>query len=601
MRAVLTTILSTFVILGFALSQPPAAEANVENFSYDSWDSHVELRLDDEGRATAYVTETLVTRFPDADQNKGIIRGLPLSLHGADAAPVNITVTDASGAPTPFFTESDDDFFAILTGDDSYVRGMQTYVISYEIPDPIVQPDNAEIDEFYWDMVSVDRAQPIGEVTASVSVDAALESALTGEATAYAGSSGSTATVPLSHNGSTFTVDPVELGPDETVTVAIGFTRGTVNQPPARIPNFTFDTLPIIIGGSAVITGASGLFFVGKMKRRRRRTDRAVIAQYDVPSHLPPLLAAQLLYPSVPDAIAPQFLHLAVSGHMRIEERLKSDGSLYAEPRPVFRNLAPSVAPEERTADPLDAATLNAIFTKKHPEVFTVPKSSTGFSGRMSKLVSRARSESDDRGYFTRVRSRAATITSIIAIALAGIGGVFTALGFITGFAKDFTSIAIVLCFLTLPFVFFGVAKHRVHTRTGAEASEYLEGVRLFIEVAEADRIAMLQSYEGAERFTEDGVEVVKLYERLLPYAALFNLETQWATVLQTRYEAEHITTPYWYPYLATRGLGSLSDSVTSLTGGVASAASYTASTSSGSMGGGFAGGGGGGGFSGGR
>ena len=601
MRALLMTFVSALLFLCFALGDAPVAAANVEDFSYDSWDSDIELRVDEDGRATAHVTETLVTRFPEVDQNKGIVRGLPVDLQGADAAPQNISVTDASGNPTPFFTEEDDDFLVILTGDDSYVQGVQTYVISYDIPDPIVQPRNADIDEFYWDVVSVDRLQPIERFTAQVSVDPQLEAAFMGAASAYIGEAGSSDTIPVTHEGGSFTIEPVALGPDETVTVALGFDPATVVQPRARIPHFTLDTLPVILSGAALAVAGSALFAVGAMKRRRRRTDRAVIAQYDVPAHLPPLIAAQLQYPAVPDAIAPQFLHLAVSGHMRIEERLKADGSLHKKPRPVFRNLAPSVPNDQRAVDPLDAAALNAIFTAQHPEHFAVPSSSTSFAKRMTQLVAQARTASDERGYFTKARSRAATALGLAALGLVVVSAVIAGVAFFTGFAKDFTAVTIVLCFVALPLIFLAAMKHRVHTATGAEAYEYLQGVKLFIEIAEADRIKMLQSPTGAERFAENGVEVVKLYERLLPYAALFKLEQEWAKVLQTRYEAEQITTPYWYPYLATRGLSSLGDSVTNLTGRVSSAASYTQSTSSGSSGGGFAGGGGGGGFSGGR
>lgn len=593
------TVLSTLLFVIFAAAHTLSAHANVEDFSYSSWDTHIELVVEEDGRATAHVTETLVAQFPDHDQNKGIVRGLPMTLHGAPAGPENITVTDESGTPSPFFTEEDDDFRAILTGTDDYVHGEQTYVISYDIPDPIFQPSNAAIDEFYWDMVSVDRAQPIDRFTASLSVDAQLAEALTGDASAYVGTPGSTTTVPLSLAENEFSITAIPLGPNETVTFAVGFTENTVVQPNARIPNFALDALPAMLGGASLITAVSSLFAVSRMRSKHRSTGRAIIAQYDVPNTMPPLLAAQIRYPKIPDAIAAQFLHLAVQGHIRIEERLKSDGSLHKKPRPVFRKL--SVHTGSATADPLDRETLDAVFTSKYPELRELPKSSTKFASSMSALAASAKKASDNRGYFMKRRSRTAMLLGSIAVGLLVVTAGLVVTAIMTDYAKTLTGVAVVLGAISIPFIIMSLVKHRVHTPQGAEAYEYLDGVKLFIEVAEADRIQMLQSHSGAERNLTDGVEVLHLYERLLPYAVLFGLEREWSKVLQVQYEAQAVSAPYWYPYLATRGLGSLSDSVSTISSRVSSAASYTASSSSGSSGGGFAGGGGGGGFSGGR
>lgn len=64
---------------------------------------------------------------------------------------------------------------------------------------------------------------------------------------------------------------------------------------------------------------------------------------------------------------------------------------------------------------------------------------------------------------------------------------------------------------------------------------DHLWGVRDYIELAEADRFAMLQSPEGAERTPLGQLEVLRLNERLLPYAVLFGLEKQWAAELDLR------------------------------------------------------------------
>lgn len=67
-------------------------------------------------------------------------------------------------------------------------------------------------------------------------------------------------------------------------------------------------------------------------------------------------------------------------------------------------------------------------------------------------------------------------------------------------------------------------------TRTGAPVRDHLEGVKLYIEVAEADRIRMLQSASGAQI---DSAGIVALYERLLPFAVLWGIEREWTKALR--------------------------------------------------------------------
>src|SRR5690625_2299436 len=307
--------LSVCALLMFGATQ---ANANTENFYYDSWETSVELSVDADGRAVAHIQETLVAVFPDHDQNKGIVRGLPKRFQGAEAKPRNISVTDETGAPYPFFTEQDDTFLAIMTGTDDFVHGEQTYVISYDIPDPIFQPDDASVDEFYWDMVSVDRQQPINSFSASVTLDATLSNAFTQHAAAYIGPVGSSQQTEMRVTDQHASIAPVPLEPNEVVTIALGFERGVVTQPKQRVPNFMYDGLPAILSGLGFVTSATTIVSFVTLRRRHLRTGKAIIAQYDVPEHLPPLIAAAVRHPEVLNPIPAQILHLAVNGRIRI-------------------------------------------------------------------------------------------------------------------------------------------------------------------------------------------------------------------------------------------------------------------------------------------
>ena len=64
---------------------------------------------------------------------------------------------------------------------------------------------------------------------------------------------------------------------------------------------------------------------------------------------------------------------------------------------------------------------------------------------------------------------------------------------------------------------------------------DHLWGMHDYIALAEKDRFAMLQSPEGAERTQLGELDVLKLYEKLLPFAVLFGLEKQWMLELDLR------------------------------------------------------------------
>lgn len=101
----------------------------------------------------------------------------------------------------------------------------------------------------------------------------------------------------------------------------------------------------------------------------------------------------------------------------------------------------------------------------------------------------------------------------------------------------------IVLILLTASSIANGSnSKYAKLTRQGIEMAAYLDGLREYISLAEAERLQVLQSVQGADT---SPAGVVKLYERLLPYAALFGYETSWLKTL-SRYYEDLRTAPTW-------------------------------------------------------
>lgn len=137
--------------------------------------------------------------------------------------------------------------------------------------------------------------------------------------------------------------------------------------------------------------------------------------------------------------------------------------------------------------------------------------------------------------------------------------------------------------------------KYAFYTKEGLRAERELEGLKLYIKMAEADRLKFLQSVKGADASTEG---IVKIYEKTLPWAVLFGQEESWLRELGKYYQT--IGDPEWCSDVSMLDVAMFHAMTTSITSSVASISSYS-SGSSGS-GGGSSGsfGGGGGGFSGG-
>ena len=136
-------------------------------------------------------------------------------------------------------------------------------------------------------------------------------------------------------------------------------------------------------------------------------------------------------------------------------------------------------------------------------------------------------------------------------------------------------------------------------TSSGMLIVEYLKGLKLYIKYAEADRLNYLQSVKGADRQpidTNNKEQMVKLYERLLPYAILFRQEKSWAKVIGNYYDQLGYTPSWYYGNTAFNSLAFI-NSINDFS----NYQPYSSSNSSGLGGGGFAGGGGGGGGGGGR
>lgn len=584
-------------------SAPPPAAADTSNFTFDSFDAEYTLSRAADGTARLEVVETIVARFPDFDQNRGIIRAIADDYDGVPLATVIESVTDADGAPVYYETYPDGEFIELALGTDEFVRGVQTYVIAYSQRNVVRSFADTASDEFYWDVNGTGWGQPFGRVSATVTIDASASASLTGNAACYVGSFGDDTRCPIERQGEVFTASATDLAPGETLTVAIGFTAGTFVTPePVRPPELPW-WIHLLSGGVGVASmGALGASIISRIRAGRgARSTAPIIAQYTEPEGIDILQSAQLLGRSS-SAIPAAVVRLAVRRNLRI--------LAYA----VENTSAPYTLQylSDDRADVLDLALLEAIFgvDRTPGELTPYGKYDSGLASRLQALSTRALTSLVAEGFKRTPPGRGVGALLVVAQWMLFFAGVAVIIVSDAFFADVSWLIA-----LSMPAVFFNgfiAAAFAVRplqlTEKGRAATDHLEGMKLYLSVAEAERLRVLQSPQGAERIdVGDERQVVKLYERLLPWAVIWGIEALWMRELQLHVEATG-ETPDWFVGRSGFEIATFSTAVR----GMATTLSAPVSTSSwsgssggsfsgGSFGGGFSGGGGGGGGGGGR
>ena len=569
----------------------------VDDFTFASFDGDYRLGRDSDGHSTLITVETLVARFPETDQNHGIRRQLVEDYDGHPTDLEVVSVADENGTPRSFTSESEDGILSLTIAAKDYVHGDQTYVITYRQTNVTRYFADRGDDEFYWDTNGTEWAQPFDRVTATVHLGSGLAESLQGTASAYRGAQGSTeaASVERTDDGYRFRAD--QLGARENLTFAIGFAPGTFT---ARADGL-FDTgwgFAAVAGLLLSILALAGAIVV-RVRLLRDAPGRGTI----IPEYVPPkegLLLAADLTKRTKKAVPAQTLDLAVSGRLRV---LQTTG-LFGRPSYTLEFVSTEATGSQALRQPHpttdELQMLQALFSDALLPGTTLElgKSNSRVARAISALMKRVHTDATGFGYRTtgpRGPVRAVFFTALGATVLAVVSSVLCLVGDFGGalpFAILFGSV--------LLFVVAAVLVSRSPlTAAGTTLREYVDGLRMYVELAEADRIRYLQSPQGAERVpvaVNDPREMLKLTERLLPWAVLFGEEKKWLAELGRFYE-ETGQAPTWYSGQTAFNAAVLSQMVS----GISSSTTMASSSSSGGTGGGgFSGGGGGGGGGGG-
>lgn len=607
--------------LGATLAATPAAASpgaasvvgDTSYFEFESMHVDFELGRDADGHSTLRAVETIVAIFPDFDQNRGIIRDIPTRerVEGFGQIDRGVTVesvTDENGDPVPFelSTWSDaagTEFVSLALGTDEFVQGRTTYVITWTARDVVLPFADTAVDEFYWDVNGTGWGQPFGEVSTTVTVEGGLREALTGTAACYAGPAGSSTpcdAIEATEDG--VRASAGELAPFENLSVAMAFDAGTFVAPEPIERSWIFTVLPWL-ALALIPLGLLAALVLRTAVWRHHPGRGIVIPEYEGPDDVGVMAAAEYLGRGAA-ALPAQLVRFATEGIARLVDDPDAPASR--------RYRLEIVDPDAAAGD--DATALRQLFatTPKPGSTLVLDTADQSLGDRVASVVARGRARPAELHLRARAKSR---LTALIRWpGLLALGGTLVVIGacFWFGVGSDLLTLQCVAGIVGSLVVlgFSGTPERR--TQRGSELLEKLQGLRDYLQLAEADRLRILQSPTGAERTRVDpgdDAAVVRLYERLLPWAIVWGVEKEWSRVLDDRFAR----TPTAEAAVPTgMSYGALAATATSLRpasfattppppSSSSSSGSGGGSFSGGSFGGGFSGGGGGGGGGGGR
>lgn len=608
-------------ILSFGLASPVSAY-DTDDFYFQDFDADYYLSRDEFGVSHLSVTESLTAIFPDYPQNKGICRDIPFKNQNGQ----NITLPSLEKnelelmrnfGPEPIYSiDKGRDFYEVCTGDEDYVFGEQTYTFSYAFSRVIT--DFEDFQELYWDTNGNAWPQEFKHLAVRVHVEDEIIDSLLAENWCYVGKYGQNdqerCTITPIADG--FLFETNNLAAYENLTFVLQFQPETFTVPVQEKSNILIYLSIFLVAISGLILGWTGKKYL-KIKPKKDYY-RGLFVKPEFQPHPKYSLGemAELYLGEKQDVKTAMLLDLIVNHKVSLMKVSEKTWAIKLGPlnaiTPTEQNLLKLInGGKELTSG-------QKINIKSHAATPALGKLNRDLTAKIVATLKKDRLVEENYrsgatnqrvsfkhlGKICLVAFLAWFVLMILTAALIDLMGTdFDFCHFANGFFG--LSLGLILgVLLSCTIINKQIAKFKPYTKEGLKESRYMDGLKLYIKMAEKDRLAFLQSVEGAE-VTEAGI--VKLYEKLLPYAAVFGLEKSWLAELEQYCKLKHVKEPDWLLTGITMSeITSATRSVVDLTGyssrmasssdRMSSSGGSSSSSFSGGGGGGFSGGGGGGG-----
>ena len=608
-----------------------ASATSTQSFYFEDFTADYYLSRDADGTSRMRVEEQLTAIFPDSDQNHGITRIIPFTNNDgknitmASTSHLNIEVLRNGKKEPVKDIISENGYFEVRIGDtNEYVHGRQVYTLSYEFENLILDQmdDNGESwQELYWDINGNDWIQRFNRVTARIHLADDIVSNFTSEAACYVGRYGESGTsrCETARDNNIITFTTAKVYANESLTIAMAFDAGTFT---IRAPEASY--LLVIILAILLILGIA-LIVLLILTSRRVKTKRDYYRGLFVkPEYTAPrgFTVAEMAENYIGKGLkgnpkVATLLELAVSH--KIELVKTETTGIFGKKKTGWqirvkttRDLSPEQITVLKILNGSDSPVANGqeIDIKSRTATSTLQRLAQEFSTKTQDSLRK-------KGLYVAKTAKPKGLCTATVVTVLGVAWFFMAIAafiaslvipeesYLTYAGADWIPFLIFfVSFVILFIIIIGAVKinnFEERTEKGLDYSCYLDGLKLYVGMAEADRLKFLQSVKGADT---SHTGVVKLYEKLLPYAALLGLEKSWLDELSRYYELSDVPTPTWYVGIGVFSARDFSNAMHALTSTACTTITHSTTVNSSSSGsgfsGGFSGGGGGGGGGGG-
>lgn len=562
------------------------ATRSTDNFTITKFNAEYSLSRDSDNRSKLETTWRITANFPP-NQNRGIA---PVFVKKYDNHSTNFSlqsVTDENGTSLEYSWNDDE---LRIGNKNTYVEGDKTYVIKFTQRDVTKNYGDTGRDEFYWDVIGDEWRVPMENVQISVKFDESLAAARQGKAFCYVGSRGSTTQCDLSEIENQITAKIDKLSRQQGVTMAVGFKSGTFSEYQETLMEKLIGIWNLMQIFAYTIATPLAIFLIIRYRRLvgRDKELKPIPPEYLPPEDISVLMSTYVLKKYDPFKIkglskVAQLLDLAVRHYIKIYEVKKS--SLFSGAQYEIEII--------KDLQELKAEEIEIIQDMFDSPYIPKPGQRLNLKNLQNNIKYMTRTRDDDKNLETLAREKYGLCEQNPEVKR-----------IMRGWFKRVLVLAVLFLspmLLVMSIMLVFASRGWSLTDDGLSLRRYLEGLKMYIGVAEVERLNILQSPEGAEKVVvdvNDGKQLVKLYERVLPYAVLFGQEKNWSKQMGKYYEQVG-EAPDWYVGQGVFNAVAFSSGLSGLSTAAGHASDYS-STSGGSSGGGFAGGGGGGGGGGG-
>lgn len=514
---------------------------------------------------TVDVSERLIYNFGDQVRH-GIFREIPYkySVKGGNftVGLEVLSVMDENNQPYVYSVSRALGKVKIQIGDLSQtVSGIKTYVISYRLNRVINFLDDH--DELYWNVtgndwpVVIDRAGVKVLLPQSTAAEDLLMSCFTG---ALGETTQDCQISNVTENSVGYNVYKT-LAPGQGFTIVLGWPKGVLRPPTAFqqiywvLKDNPLLPLPLLVFALMYVLW----FFHG----RDLGAKRSIIPNYEAPDNLLPAEVGSLIDERVNlTDLSATLIDLAVRGYIKISELPKNDWELI--------KLKDFVDLKD-----WELSYISAIFADK--TAIKISDLKNQLPSKLGKIKSEVYRALVQKNYFPVSPAKVRQKYQLAALALFFAGIIVTPF-----FGSGLNTVALLISGL----VVFWLGQYMPYkTREGTRAHQDILGYKMYLSVAEKDRI----NFHNAPQKNP------QLFEKHLPFAMVLGVEKKWAK----EFENIYLNQPSWYQgNFAAFNAFILVDSLNGLNSSVKSAmitqSSGAAAGHSGFSGGGFGGGGGG-------